>query len=220
MVLVAVCWLLNNAQAKVATIRIPLAFGNEDITFDSSLLSHDEVNRWIQLSPYVGIENNYLTPEIIDQVMGRLPREVGCGKEGGVRPLNAQVMDRIRQRIRDLDPEHYPADLSDVVLYARHLQSLGLWIDTQLLAFVKTCERAPLESEFEGIKPKLQCGAALDRIAKAKTGFEAYELARSHWASCTWQAGLKRLGQYPKSAWEHFLSAHGIREHFVPEPVD
>ena len=220
-ILFLVSVLVGSARAQETTMRISLAFGNDDITFNSTRVSPAEVNRWMQLSPYIGIENNYLTPESIDQVMGYLPGEVGCGSRGGVKPRGAELaLGRIRQRVRDLDPDHYPTNLAKVVLYVRRIQSFALWADTQLLSFVKTCDLPALESEFDGISPRSGCGGALGRIAKAKGGFEAYGWARSAWADCVWGAEMKQIGPYPKDAWQCFLSAHGIREHFIADAVD
>ncbi len=134
-------------------------------------------------------------------------------------PLNGDLLDRMRQRIRDLDPQQYPADPSKVVVYLRRVQSFGFWANTQLLSFVKTCDLLALQSQFDGVNPKLPCSAALDRIAKAKSGPEpeAYGWVRSDWARCVWEAEMKQVGNYPKDLWNCFLAARGIQEHFVKD---
>lgn len=209
-------------KAQETTIHIPLVMGVDEVTFDATRLSPAEVKHWMQLSPNVGQDNGYLTPENIELCDSNDPRYEGCGKEQEhVNFHNAQLnIDRIRKRIGNLDPNRYPPDMSSVVLYVRRIQSFGLWRDTQLLAFEKSGDLSVLESQFDGINPKVSCSKVLDRIRNAEGHAEASHLGRFDWFNCVWHAESKQIGEYPKSAWEKFLSAHGIREHYIEEKVE
>ncbi len=210
------------SSVQANTIRILARIGVDEVTFDPGRVSALEVRRWIQLSPIVGGDNGYLVPEVLEQCPLDDPRYVGCGKEQeSVNFHNAQLnLDKIRQRIRDLDSDHYPADLKDVVLYIRRIQSFWLWRETQRLAFVKSADLAALESEFEEINPKLTCREVLDRIRNAKSPAETFQLVRVDWSNCMWHAEQRQVGEYPQSTWEKFLADHGIREHYIEEEVD
>lgn len=144
-------------EAKAATIRIPLAGDVDEVTFDSSQLSPTEVERWMQLSPNVGPYNGFLIPENVELCDASDPRYRGCGKEQEHLDFhNAQLnTDKIRMRIRDLDPAQYPPDLSKVVLYLRDVQYFGLWRNTQLVAFERHGDLSVLESHFDGINPRV-----------------------------------------------------------------
>lgn len=215
-----ILWLVVYPQAN--TIRIPARIGTVEVTFDRTRVSPLDVRRWFQLSPIVGGDNNYLYPEEVDQCIADDPRYEGCGKGEDVVSLhNTQLtLDRIRKRIRGLDPKNYPEDLKDVVLYVRAIQSFGLWVDTQLMTFKKTGDASVLRVRFSGVDPGVVCGAALERIGGARSGTEPFRLARFDWRNCVWSEERKRIGEYPKAAWEKFLKNHGIEEHYVEEFPD
>lgn len=210
-------WALSWFQAE--TIRIPAKIGVDEVTFDPSRVSALEVTRWIQLSP--NLDNFYLFPEVLEQCFAGDPRYQGCRKEQEALNLhNAQLnLDRITRRIHDLDSNHYPADLSEVVAYVKRIQSFALWKETQRLAFVKSGDLSALRSEFEGLDARLSCGTVVDRIGNAGSRAEARKLARFDLANCLWKAEMRQLGEYPKQAWEKFLTNHGIREHYIEDEI-
>jgi hypothetical protein len=222
-ILFMVCALVNNPKPQRTTIRMPCVSCIYEVTFDSSQLSPAEVKRWMQLSPEISPYNDYQLPERLESCFLDDPRYQGCGKEQvRVNFHNAQLnLAKIRHRIRDLNPKRYPADLSEVVLYLRAIQSFGLHAGTQRLAFARTGDVSALESEFDRINPKLVCGTVLERIRSATSEAETSSLSRRDWSNCVWSAEIKRIGDYPTKAWEKFLAAHGIREHYVEEfPAD
>lgn len=215
--------LSGHPRAQETKIRIPLAGDIDEVTFDSAQVPPSEVKRWIRLSPNVGPYNNYLVPENIELCKSDDTRYEGCGKEQeGVNLHNAQLnLDTIRGRIRALDPDRYPADLKEVVVYVRRIQSFALWAETQKLAFVESGDVSILESTFTGgIDPKRSCGTVLDRITKAENQAERSKLARFDWFNCVLEVQKQRIGEYPQGAWEKFLADHGIREHFIQEEVN
>lgn len=215
-----VCALASSADPQW-TIRIPCAGDIDEVTFDSSQLSPAEVERWMQLSPEVSRYNHYRFPEKFEQCPLDDPQYEGCGKEQvRVNLHNARLnLDKIQHRIRDLDPKRYPAELSEVVLYLRAIQSFSLQAETQRLAFATTGDASALESQFDDINPKLVCGTILERIRSAKREAEASALSWADWSNCVSNGEIKRIGEYPTEAWEKFLAAHGIREHFIEEEV-
>ncbi len=218
-ILSSFCLLLSNFATQTITIRIPLAGDIDEVTFDPSRVSPEEVKRWIQFSPNVGSYNGFLIPENVELCDSSDPRYEGCGKtQKQVNFHNAQLnIDKIRERNDHLDPSYYPADLSTVVLYVKRIQMFGLWRDTQLLTFEKRGRLPILGSKFEGINPKLSCGTILTRIAKAETRQKRSQLARFDWSNCVWDAEKEQIGPFPKEAWQKFLANHGIREHYIQE---
>jgi hypothetical protein len=199
-------------------------YGDLDIvTYDPARVSEQDVRRWIQLSPDVSPSNFYQVPEEIEFCISAMdPGYEPCGKSADeINAHNAQhTLDRIGRRIKDLDPAHYPPDLREVVLYLRQIQRFWLWKETQRFAFWKTGDLRALESQFEGINPTVICGPVLDRIAAAQTHDEAVKFAHYDWWNCVWDEERKRIGEYPKAAWEKFLANHGISERYVEQDVD
>jgi hypothetical protein len=106
------------------------------------------------------------------------------------------------------------------VLYVRAIQAFGLWVDTQLMRFKETGGSSVLRSRYRGLDPNVVCSAGVERIGKARSGTEAFHLARFEWRNCVWNEERKRIGEYPKAAWEKFLKNHGIEEHYVEEFPD
>lgn len=205
---------LTGAQRKVVVIKVPGTGDQDIVSYDPARVSEQEVRRWIQLSPKVSNSNFYgITQSVGD-----------CGSQHEPCELNPTVVERtldtVRKRIKDLDPGHYPADLREVVLYFRKIQRFGLWQETQRFAFWQTGDHHALESEFEGINPAVACGQVLDQIAAAQTRDAANKLVWQDWKNCIRDEERKQIGEYPKAAWESFLSNHGMREHYVEEGDD
>jgi hypothetical protein len=212
--------------AQVTSIRIPLAGDVDKVTFDSSNVSPDDVNRWMQLSPNVGNYNEYLIPEILDMCFSDDPRYQGCvagraGEEDHVNVHNAQLnIDRIRRRISELEPSRYPAGLYEIVSYVRKIQLFGLWREEAKFTFIKAEDISALETPFEELDPKSICGLVLNSIRNAKNRSEASHLARFEWSNCVTDAEMKRVGPYPQKAWEDFLATNFIREHVIREKIN
>ena len=215
-----VLWLA--VYPHTATIRIRAGIGTVEVTFDQTRMSPLEVRRWFQLSPIVGADNHYLYPEEVDQCLTDDPQYEGCGKGKEVINLhNTRLnLDRIRKRIRGLDPKNYPKGLEEILSYVRAIQSFGLWVDTQLVTFNTTGDASVLRAQFRGVDPNVVCSAAVERVGRARSKTEAFHLARFEWRNCVWAEERKRIGEYPKAAWEEFLKNHGVEEHYVEEFPD
>ncbi|HEV2245644.1 MAG TPA: hypothetical protein VGW37_03245 [Terriglobia bacterium] len=215
-----VLWLA--VYPHTTTIRIRAGIGTVEITFDRARVSPLDVRRWFQLSPVVAADNFHLFPEEVDQCPTDDPRYEGCGKGEEVVSLHNTrlTLDSIRKRILGLDPKSYPEDLEEVVLYLRGIQSFGFWVDTQLMRFKETGGSSVLRSRFSGVDPSVVCSAALQQIGRARSGTRAFHLARFQWRNCVWAEERRRIGEYPKAAWEKFLKNHGIEEHYVEQFPD
>ncbi|MDE3178091.1 MAG: hypothetical protein KGM47_00410 [Acidobacteriota bacterium] len=202
------------AQPQRATIRLDAAFGYVDVTFDPSRLPRAEVERWMQLSPHADGTGEFLNPEIIPQYFGAGLSQVGCGRLATQKPANPWLLDKLRSRIRSLEPAAYPAGLRNVVLHVRDLQSFGLWMDSQVLAFMKDCGPAPLEASYGGIDLEEACAAPIRQVAEARSPFAKGSAVQLYWVPCSWTA-WRRKHPYPADTWRCFLASQGIVEHMV-----
>jgi len=191
------------AAAQQTTIRVPLGGGEAvaEITFDQSRVSVTDAKRWIQLFPQEGTYNQAVGWSI-NCHSGPAPSEIGHLKSD---------KERNERLVKDLDPSHYPEELSQVAAYLRHLQSLWLWLGSQELDFLANGNGNALEATFDGVNPKHDCKEAIDKIALARNREEACELVHHDWNNCVNSIGQKRLGAYPEAVWQKFLDDNGIR---------
>jgi hypothetical protein len=105
--------------------------------------------------------------------------------------------------VNDLDPNNYPAKLTDVVRYLRDLQSSWLWLAQQQLAFLKS-GKLP-QTEYNGVDIGCQVPAATDNA-------HLCDQIALRWTTCANHEMQKRLGSYPKEKWKAFLDSLGIQE--------
>jgi hypothetical protein len=184
------------SAAKQVTLRIPLEPGTEPeeiavVTFDDSRISPADVKRSMLLHE----DGYYATPAI--------------GAYGECKAEDVARMERdihtAGRTVEELDPQKFPAELSDVVIYLNKLQSFWLWQARQELAFLKS-GTAP-DTEFTGID--------LDRCRvhpQTLPETQACKQVFYNWHNCTNKTVREQLGEYPKQAWKAFLDAYGIRE--------
>ena len=193
-----------------------------NVTFDTRHVTAADVNRWMQLADYISNENGYQVPVPLEECPPNDSRYIPC--EHGkvfINPQNARLnLLKIQTAISDLDVARFPADLSPIVLYLRRIQGFALWKESKRFEFFQTAKVAALESVFHEIDPKVSCQPELLAIRAASSNEEAEELVRHDWGNCVWKEEMKKLGPYPQSEWESFLSAHGIREEVKQEDVN
>jgi hypothetical protein len=212
--LLIICSATLRAKAQETTLTFPMNGGMVDVTFDAARTPAEDVRRWMQLRDFISNENGYQVPFWLEQCFPDDPRYVPCsGDTPSVNVNNAQLnLDRIRTIITDLDPKRFPSDLSPVVSYLKEIQNFALWKETQRLRFFQTGNATYLESTFGTIDPKAACNTILDQIRRTTDKEQASNLVRHDWANCVWREEMKRIGPYPKSAWDSFVADHGIRE--------
>ncbi len=193
-----------------------------EVTFDPARVQAASVRRWMKLSQDMASENYYLVPETLEQCVKEDRRYHSCGERADSLDFsNAEVsLQRIRNRIQELDPKHYPRELAEVVVYLKRVQVFFLWRESQRLAYLRNGNVSVLESRFEDLDPKRACGQVIDQIRGSTNKEDAAKLARGEWANCVWFAQRERLGPYPKHAWQSFLSTYGIQEHIRWREVD
>jgi len=205
--------------AQPTTVRISVAAGIEEVTFDPTRVSPAELNRWFELSPN---DDRYLIPAWIEMCYSDDPRYVPCRPE----PIVANVHNArlnlavIRQHIEVLQSKRYPPALAPVVAYLLQVQSFALWKESRRLRFIEHFDTAVFTSPYMGIDPKVECATALQKIRSAPDHTTASIAARVEWGFCMYKANERRIGSYPDKIWQDFLAAHGIREHLIPETVD
>lgn len=181
-------------SSRQVTIRIPLQPGEPEqiavLTFDPDRVSAQDLKKWMLLHETV----YYDTP-----MFGYYP---DC-KPSDI-PKLEQDIKKTEQLVKDLDPNSYPAGLTDVVRYLRDLQSFWLWLTQQELTFLKT-GKLP-QTEYKG----LDLGAC-QVPASSENAHACYQVF-NRWHTCANHAMIKKLGTYPKEKWKAFLDAFGIQE--------
>jgi hypothetical protein len=215
------CILLAASMPQESTIRINLPALVDEVTFNPTTTSADDVRRFMQLSPNVSPFNGYLVPESLESCKADDPRYHGCGVQNGVSLHNAKLnLENIQKRIQDLSRTDYPPELSAIVAYLKTIQQFAFWRGSQELAYLRTGDVTPLESQFGGVSPKTSCAKELQGIRVAPDKGTANKIARFDWVNCVWKAEMDQIGPYPKDAWQTFLAAHAIREKPIEESPD
>jgi len=178
-------------SSREVTLRIPLQPGPEPeqiavVTFDPDRVSAEELKRWMLLHE----TSYYHTP-----IFGFYPE---C-KPSDIPKLEEDIKKAV-QIVSDLDPNKYPAKLTDVVRYLRDLQSSWLWLAQQHLAFLKS-GKLP---QYNGVDIGCQVPTSRDKHLCDQIVFR--------WTTCANHEMQKRLGSYPKEKWKAFLDSLGIQE--------
>lgn len=191
-VLIATVVVLSSGSREV-TLRIPLQPGPEPeqiavVTFDPGRVSAEELKRWMRLH-----ETSYYDTPVVGFYPECKPSDI---------PKLEEDIKKAEQIVGDLDPNKYPAKLTDVVRYLRDLQSSWLWLAQQHLAFLKS-GKLP-QTEYNGVDLACQVPASTDKHLCDQIVFR--------WHNCANDEMRKRLGSYPKEKWKAFLDSLGIQE--------
>jgi hypothetical protein len=206
------------------TITVPVLIGHDRITFNTGRMTEKEVRRWIRLSPNISNSNSYLVPESLQLCVERYPEYSECGTRDWTAKnftFNANVnLQKMRERIRELDAASYPRELRRVVSYLKTIQEDNLFFQSQLLKFVQDWRTENLATPFDGIDPGQQCSAEIVRIRTAPDKDAAYRLASKEWWNCVNHVLRAKVGNYPEADWSEFLHQYSIREELIDEDVD
>jgi hypothetical protein len=206
------------------TITVSVVTGRDRITFDSARMSEKEVRRWIRLSPNISNSNSYLVPESLDLCIEKYPEYRECGARDWTAKnfiFNANVnLQKIRERIKELDEAAYPRELRRVVSYLKTIQEDNLFFQSQLLRFVQEGQTETLATSFDGIDPRPVCSAEIARIRTAPGKDAAYRLASKEWWNCVNHALRAKVGKYPEADWKEFLNRYSIREQLIGDDLD
>jgi hypothetical protein len=217
------CFAGSDSESQ-RTITVPVVTGHDRITFNAARLSEKEVRRWIRLSPNISSSNSYLVPESLQLCVEKYPEYRECGTRDWTAKnfiFNANVnLQKIRERVKELDEASYPRELRGVVSYLKTIQEDNLFFQSQLLKFVQEGRTENLATSFDSIDPGQQCSAEIVKIRTASGKDAAYRLASKEWWNCVNRALRAKIGKYPEADWKEFLHRYSIREEFIEEDVD
>jgi hypothetical protein len=187
-------------------------------------MSEKEVRRWIRLSPNISNSNGYLVPESLQFCIEEHREYMECGTRDWTAKnfiFNANVnLQKIRERIKELDEASYPRELRRVVAYLKTIQEDDLFFQSPLLKFIQDGRTENLGTSFDGIDPGHQCSAEIVRIRDASDKDAANTLASKEWWKCVNHALRAKVGKYPEAEWKEFLNRYSIREEFIQDNVD
>lgn len=219
--------LLCLAQAHSGTqrtISVFVAAGRDKITFNTARMSEKEVRRWIRLSPNISNSNSYMVPESLQLCIEGHPEYRECGTRDWKAKnfiFNANVnLQKIRERIKELDEASYPRELRRVVSYLKTIQEDNLFFQSQLLRFVQEGRTESLTTSFDGIDASQQCSAEIVTIRSAPDKDASYRLAYYEWWNCVNRALRAKIGEYPEADWKEFLNRYSIHEELIEDDVD
>ncbi len=224
MLLVVVLGLAGLDSGSQRTITLPVVTGQDRITFDANRLSEKDVRRWIQFSPHIADSNSYLVPESLELCIAAAPEYRECGTRDWRAKnfvYNASVnLQKIRERIKELNEAEYPPELHRLVSYVREIQEGVLFFDSQRLKFFQDWQADHLLASFDGIDPAQQCANEINGIRTSLDNQTSYKLATYKWGNCVNHALRTRVGEYPEAEWKNFLLRYSIHEKFIGDDVD
>jgi hypothetical protein len=205
------------SQEKTIQIKVPE--GYDEITYDASQVSRQDLDRWFTLSPVLSQNTNYLVPE--DSLMCPVDDKayVGCGREQvRLNHNNAERnQDKIRTRLQHLNTKELPPEFDPIIAYFRAVQSFALWRNQHEIDYAETRDVGTLERSYSplALDPKLSCAGVLQQVRTSDDPLSAWHLVMYDWQNCMWRAASKSIGGYPQQAWSSALHNLGIREHLV-----
>jgi len=185
------------------TITVSVVAGRDRITFDTARMSEEEVRRWMRLSPNISSSNSYLVPESLQLCIAGHPEYRECGTRDWKAKnfvFNANVnLQKIRERIKELDEALYPRELQRVVAYLKTIQEDDLFFQSQLLKFVQDERNENLGTSFDGIDPSQQRSGEIAKIRNVLDKDASYKLAYYGWGNCVDRALRSKIGKYPEA---------------------
>jgi hypothetical protein len=144
---------------------------------------------------------------------------------------NANVnVQKSRRGLEWLQHLQYPEQLRPVGKFLLDGLAFSLRIEEKRLEYYWTWDENRLR-EFSGdIHPGQLCPETCKNLERAKSESapskgaqfkeERYRIVRFEWANCMLKAMDKKLGYYPISSWNAFLSTHRIAEHYQEKGPD
>jgi hypothetical protein len=205
--------LLAADTANVQTARYRYPWGSVIVSFDPKVATRTEVDRWMRLSPELSPYNDLLVPIDIRRCVPSEDGYTGCGKGAKLRISNIDLNIRKMLAIKkELDAQKVPQSLRPVVAYLSEVQNFALWRTQRQREFFLTRDVSMLRNRYADIDPSQTCSGILQEVARSSQEEQGTKLMAVDWANCVWQLEAKRIGPYPKAAWQAFLKDQKITE--------
>jgi hypothetical protein len=215
-------------SAAPRTLAVPTLLGQYILAFDDARILEAELRELIVLSPHLSGWTSMAVAPRLERCVIDDAAYLDCGSRTPAAPnflwnARANVARGVAMRA-GLDRLRVPDELAPVVAWLRQSLAFSLWLEETRLDFHTTGRAEALARRYEDIEPARVCGEVLARIAAAGRA-EQHELAALQWHNCVNDAYRQKLGDYPHSAWNRFLAAHGIVERLIERgaetgPVD
>lgn len=183
--------------AQVETIRIHVPEGYDEVTFDRSRVTREELLHWLTISPIISQNNYYLVPEDPISCDATDPVDIPCGR-GRIRYVGANAkhtQDRIRERLGRLDARQFPSEFELIVSWLRTVQRYGLWRNQKQIDYFEQHDIGSLEMPYEplGLSTKTACSAEIKHIRESLNPSQTVEIV---WHDCK-----TALGKRPAKEW-------------------
>jgi hypothetical protein len=144
---------------------------------------------------------------------------------------NAKVnVQKSRRGLEWLQHLQYPEQLRPVAKFLLDGLAFSLRIEEKRLDYYSTWDENRLRESSGDIHPGQLCPETCKNLERAKSESaqskgaqckeERYRIVRFEWANCRLKAMDKKLGYYPISSWNAFLSTHRIAEHYQEKGPD
>ena len=217
--LAAACSCLAASDVKTLTIQVPE--GHDEVTYDASRVSPEDLKHWLTLSPVLSQNTNLLVTESVLSCYVDDPAYQPCDPNPLI--LNASnaahTQRRIGNRLDRLIHEQFPPDFQPIVNYFKAVQSFGLWTNEREIEFFRTKKVSSLENKYPSLKldPEASCSSELDAIRKSTDEMSQWKLALFQWDTCMLKQFTAARGSYPQALWDDALRSRGIQEHVVVE---
>ena len=208
------------AGAAHQTMVLPTLLGEYHLTYDTLRVTEAELKPLVILSPHLaGWDSIAVTPRLERCVVGEKDY-LDCRDRSVRSPTflwNARVnLKRGAATLDSLRKLRTPVELDPVVTWLQASLSFSLWLEETKLEFYQTGDVSVLRRQYGELDPDRGCGDALAQIERTlKTAAVQYDMVVLPWHNCVNALFRRRLGDYPMTAWQRFLSKWDIQERFV-----
>jgi hypothetical protein len=208
------------ADAAHQTLVLPTLLGEYHLTYDNRKVSEADLKPLVILSPHLAGWNSIaVTPRLERCVVGE-SEYMDCRDRSVRSPTflwNARVnLKRGLTMLDNLRGMRAPAELDPVVTWLQSSLAFSLWLEETKLEFYQTGDVNVLRRRYGEFDPSRGCGAALEQVERGAVSSTAqYDMVVLPWHNCVNDQFRRRLGDYPMTAWQRFLSKWGIQERFV-----
>ena len=207
------------AAAETRQLVFPTLLGEYHLVFDDRRAAEADVRALMILSPHLAGWNSLAVAPRLERCVVDDPAYLQCGSRSPQSHTflwNARVnLERGTAALAHLRRLRVPPELEPVSQWLQRSLGFSLWLEETKLEFFRTGDAAVLRRRYEDLDTGRVCGAQVSDIARASSSDAQFDLVVLPWHNCVNYQFRRRLGEYPMSAWQRFLSAWKITERFV-----
>lgn len=207
------------AAADPQRLVFPTLLGEYHLNYNDQRVSEAELREMAILSPHLAGWTSLAVAPRLDRCVVDDPAYLQCGSRSPTSHTflwNARVnLDRGAASLARLRGLRVAPELEPVSNWLQRSLAFSLWLEETKLEFFRTADVGVLRRRYEDIDPARECGGVLADVTSAATPDAQSDIVVLPWHNCVNYQFRRRLGDYPMTAWQHFLSSWKITERLI-----